>query len=208
MNMIFTSRLCSLRRERGLSQKEAAAGLGVSQALLSHYEKGIRECGLDFIVKAAEFYSVTCDYLLGRSDSRLSFGGEMKLADVPEDSDMTYQTVMRAATAACELVNARAGGKFFNAAVGIYSISVYKVILAAREHGLIKDDIFKFDTKTSQYSSTLFMNKLEDELVEMLPELECKKEEATQSMKTVVQACEDYMKNGLDDMVARLPQSK
>ena len=41
----ITARLSSLRKEKGLSQKEAAAGLGVSQALLSHYENGIRECG-------------------------------------------------------------------------------------------------------------------------------------------------------------------
>ena len=45
----ITARLSSLRKEKGLSQKEAAAGLGVSQALLSHYENGIRECGLDFL---------------------------------------------------------------------------------------------------------------------------------------------------------------
>ena len=39
----ITARLSSLRKEKGLSQKEAAAGLGVSQALLSHYENGIRK---------------------------------------------------------------------------------------------------------------------------------------------------------------------
>ena len=48
----ITARLSSLRKEKGLSQKEAAAGLGVSQALLSHYENGIRECGLDFLCRA------------------------------------------------------------------------------------------------------------------------------------------------------------
>ena len=44
--------------------------MGISQALLSHYEKGIRECGLDFLVKAAEYYDVSCDYLLGRTPNR------------------------------------------------------------------------------------------------------------------------------------------
>ena len=61
----ITARLSSLRKEKGLSQKEAAAGLGVSQALLSHYENGIRECGLDFLCRAADYYNVTTDYLLG-----------------------------------------------------------------------------------------------------------------------------------------------
>ncbi len=67
MNTDFPRIISLLRKERNISQKQAAADLGVSQALLSHYEKGIRECGLDFIVKAADYYNVSCDYLLGRS---------------------------------------------------------------------------------------------------------------------------------------------
>ncbi len=61
-----------LRKERGLSQKQVALELEVSQALLSHYEKGIRECGLDFVVKMADYYNVSCDYILGRTSERNS----------------------------------------------------------------------------------------------------------------------------------------
>ena len=46
MKSDFPRVLSLLRKEKGISQKEAANQLGVSQALLSHYEKGIRECGL------------------------------------------------------------------------------------------------------------------------------------------------------------------
>lgn len=67
MNSHFPRIITLLRKERGLSQKAVAESLGVSQALLSHYEKGIRECGLDFVVKIADFYDVSCDYLLGRT---------------------------------------------------------------------------------------------------------------------------------------------
>lgn len=70
MNTDFPRILTLLRKERGISQKQAAAELGISQALLSHYEKGIRECGLDFVVRTADFYGVSCDYLLGRSPER------------------------------------------------------------------------------------------------------------------------------------------
>lgn len=66
-NSDFSRIITLLRKERGLSQKQAATDLKVSQALLSHYEKGIRECGLDFLVKTADYYGVSCDYLLGRS---------------------------------------------------------------------------------------------------------------------------------------------
>lgn len=67
MKKEFGRTLSNLRKKKGLSQKDAAAKLGISQALLSHYEKGIRECGLEFVVRAADYYEVSADYLLGRS---------------------------------------------------------------------------------------------------------------------------------------------
>ena len=70
MNRDFAHTITLLRKEKKLTQKEAAESLGISQALLSHYEKGIRECSLAFVVKAADFYDVSCDYLLGRTAER------------------------------------------------------------------------------------------------------------------------------------------
>ena len=70
VNSDFPRILTLLRKEQGISQKKAAADLGISQALLSHYEKGIRECGLDFIVRTADYYGVSCDYLLGKTPHR------------------------------------------------------------------------------------------------------------------------------------------
>lgn len=63
----FPRILTLLRKEKNISQKQAAEDLGVAQALLSHYEKGKRECGLEFLLKAAEYYNVSTDYLLGKS---------------------------------------------------------------------------------------------------------------------------------------------
>ncbi len=83
----FNRILTLLRKERGITQKEAAQELGVSQALLSHYEKGIRECGLDFVVHAADFYGVSCDYLLGRSPDRS--GLTLSVDDIPDSDDKT-----------------------------------------------------------------------------------------------------------------------
>ena len=82
MNKDFSRIITLLRKERGLSQKQAAADLNISQALLSHYEKGIRECGLDFVVRTADYYSVSCDYLLGRTPERT--GATLTVNDIPE----------------------------------------------------------------------------------------------------------------------------
>ena len=70
MTTDFSRTLALLRKEKKLSQRVAAADLGVSQALLSHYENGLREPGLAFVARAADYYGVSCDYLLGRSMSR------------------------------------------------------------------------------------------------------------------------------------------
>ena len=66
----FSRTLSLLRQERGVSQRTAAGDLGISQALLSHYENGIREPGLSFVVRACEYYHVSADFMLGRTLSR------------------------------------------------------------------------------------------------------------------------------------------
>lgn len=83
MNSTFQRMITLLRKEQGISQKKAAADLGISQALLSHYEKGIRECGLDFVVRTADYYGVSCDYLLGRTADKS--GAMIAVDDIPEN---------------------------------------------------------------------------------------------------------------------------
>ena len=68
MERSFPEILSALRREKNISQRSAAAELGISQALLSHYENGAREPGLGFVCRACDYYGVSADYLLGRSD--------------------------------------------------------------------------------------------------------------------------------------------
>ena len=70
MSNDFSRTLSLLRQEKGISQRRVATDLGISQALLSHYENGIREPGLAFVAKACDYYNVSADFLLGRTLSR------------------------------------------------------------------------------------------------------------------------------------------
>mgnify|MGYP005914342977 FL=1 len=88
----FSRIITLLRKEKGVTQKQAAEDLGVSQALLSHYEKGIRECGLEFVVRVADYYGVSCDYLLGRSPDRN--GTTLTVEDIPEPDAVGKENVM------------------------------------------------------------------------------------------------------------------
>ena len=85
MNADFSRTLAPLRQEKGISQRKAAKELGISQALLSHYENGIREPGLAFVKKACDFYHVSADYLLGRTLDR--DGGMIDAESLYDSSD-------------------------------------------------------------------------------------------------------------------------
>lgn len=87
MAIEFNRIITLLRKERGITQKQAAQDLGISQAQLSHYEKGIRECGLAFVVQVADYYHVSCDYLLGRSAERS--GQTIQVEDLPDTASST-----------------------------------------------------------------------------------------------------------------------
>ena len=81
----FSETMSALRRERGLSQRTAAADLHISQALLSHYENGAREPGLDFVCRACDYYGVSADYLLGRTDDAAGGKGAEALRELTEE---------------------------------------------------------------------------------------------------------------------------
>lgn len=91
MNDSFPRIITLLRNERKLTQKQAADALDISQALLSHYERGARECGLDFLIKIADFYGVSCDYLLGRTSDRN--GARLTVNDIPEPESASDNTL-------------------------------------------------------------------------------------------------------------------
>ncbi|MBQ8584815.1 MAG: helix-turn-helix transcriptional regulator [Butyricicoccus sp.] len=59
-------RLRDLREDHDLTQKEIAAVLDIDQRVYSTYETGKREIPVHHLIKLADYYHVTTDYLLGR----------------------------------------------------------------------------------------------------------------------------------------------
>ena len=64
----FAERLYELRTEKNLTRVELSQKLCVSVRLISYWENGERECDFDMLIKLAELFSVSIDYLLGRRD--------------------------------------------------------------------------------------------------------------------------------------------
>ena len=62
-------RLKELRKQKHISQIKLAMDLSVSQNTISRYEQGERESGYDMLVKIADYFNVSVDYLLERTDN-------------------------------------------------------------------------------------------------------------------------------------------
>lgn len=66
--MDFQTRLTNIRRSKGFTQKQVADGIGISEVGLQNYENGRRKPAFDVLIALADFYDVSIDYLVGRSD--------------------------------------------------------------------------------------------------------------------------------------------
>ena len=62
-------RLKELRKKKGISQLRLATDLNTTQNTISRYETGEREPGVDELIKIADYFNVSVDYLIGRTEN-------------------------------------------------------------------------------------------------------------------------------------------
>lgn len=160
MNTSLPRILTLLRKEHKLSQKQVASDLGVSQALLSHYEKGIRECGLEFLVKVSEYYNVSCDYLLGKTSSRsggtVVISQNTRKASKEDPKEAAIFNAMRAVFKTCDIFSCE---DLKNELLKFFKLNIYKsfrILYSANS----KNSQKMFSVPQSQYSSRVLAAKL------------------------------------------------
>ncbi len=79
------SRIKQLRNKRGLIQDILAAELGITQQMLSKYERDITLIKVDILKKIAVYFNVTTDYLLGVSDVKRDIQRQMKMNEILDE---------------------------------------------------------------------------------------------------------------------------
>lgn len=141
----FAAILSQLRKERGISQKKAATDLGISQALLSHYEKGIRECGLDFVIRCSEYYGVTTDYLLGVSNSRNGLDIDALTDKAEEDDEFSIFTLGKATKYLLDLVATGSDEGALKYISDYYTLCVYRGAITLAKAGMLPKEMFRLD---------------------------------------------------------------
>lgn len=66
---MYLQRLRDLREDADLNQTAVADYLGIQQTVYSRYERGARTIPLELLIRLAEFYNVSLDYLVGRTNN-------------------------------------------------------------------------------------------------------------------------------------------
>lgn len=65
---MINERIKQLRQARSMTQVELASGMGVSKQCVSNWENDYIQPSIEMLIKLAEFFKVSTDYLLGRDD--------------------------------------------------------------------------------------------------------------------------------------------
>ena len=68
--MNFSSKLCELREKIGVTQTQAAKTIGITPRQYQRFEKGEQKPGFENLLKIADYYCVSVDWLMGRTDKR------------------------------------------------------------------------------------------------------------------------------------------
>lgn len=82
---MMESRIKNLREKRGLIQEFLAAELGITQQMLSKYERDTSIIKVDVLKKLAGYFNVTTDYLLGLSDIKRDLSGQIRMNETLEE---------------------------------------------------------------------------------------------------------------------------
>ena len=80
--MDYIKRMRDLREDSDKTQQQIAEVLGTSQTMYARYERGANEMPIRHLVKLCNYYGVSADYLLGRSDVKNQNKKKRTSADV------------------------------------------------------------------------------------------------------------------------------
>lgn len=189
--------LALIRKEKKISQKEAASRLGISQALLSHYENGVRECGLDFVRRASRYYGVTSDWLLGLEDARHSIHDLYSQEPQETDDEMSLHTALRALAQLSEQLQT-AGDFPGQDVLTLLAVDAYRLALYGAIYGVADENWFSLEVGEANALS----NEVSRAIVQY-PDRASSHEgpEPTAAMRTVLQEAEKRIREHFNDVL-------
>lgn len=95
---IFAERITKLRKDHGLSQADVAKKIGVTQANIYKYEKGLSEPPYKTAKWYADYFDISLDYLFGRTDNPAGKMNFLLSEDEKKNMEISFQSMVRPGT--------------------------------------------------------------------------------------------------------------
>ncbi len=92
--MFIGNRLKELRNKKSITQEELGKTIGLSKQTISTYELGTREPDNDTLLKLADFFAVSLDYLLGRTDNPEGLTEEEEQKHIELDEVLSHKKIL------------------------------------------------------------------------------------------------------------------
>ena len=171
----LSDRYTDLRIEKGLSQTELATALDCNKQYISKFEDGSRSLSLAMLEKYADFFGVSTDYLLGRSDVKTTDSTVKGMCEYTGLSESAIDTILQYKKVASvsvwlKTLNALLENESFISLISMISqkISIEEKEIDLNEMGL--HSIAK-NTDIIDYNMANLLKSLTDELKESTPYL-------------------------------------
>ncbi len=91
--LIYGQRIKELRKERGISMMALAGAIGVSDTAVCKWENQTSEPKLSYIIRLAEFFNCSADYIIGRSDDLGAYVGQDDLTAEEKQLLSSFRTL-------------------------------------------------------------------------------------------------------------------
>lgn len=86
--------IAELRKDMYLKQKDLAKYLSVSVATISHYESGTNQPDMDTVIRLADYFGVSVDYMLGRTRMRINWNDVTREVRLPSGLVTSIDRIM------------------------------------------------------------------------------------------------------------------
>lgn len=93
--MCFAERLQELREDKSISRKELSRILNITISALGMYERGRREPNIEMLIKLADYFNVSLDFLVGRTFNKINTRELLDALKIKKDIDsLPYESKM------------------------------------------------------------------------------------------------------------------
>ena len=187
---MFDTRLRTLRQEKKITQAELAKEMNVAKTTIAAYEQGKNEPNLSMLLKIADFFNVSVDYLLGNSDGRIISDQELydrlgltddaiycleHLCDISKNNERYKKLLKNVNILLADFETLNAISDYIDSSLEEHQYAIVKSYISQYGEDLLKEPVNKEQVLSSEQFGNLMLLNVQDALMKLRNSLKTEK---------------------------------